>query len=45
MPKALDEAVERAVKNDTHVSKSDFIRDAARRLLRELEKEASASNE
>ncbi|MGB9672046.1 MAG: hypothetical protein ACPLZY_02750 [Candidatus Norongarragalinales archaeon] len=34
--KTLDEAVERAVKIDTHVSKSDFVRDAVRRLLLQL---------
>ena len=36
VPKALDEAVERAVKSDMHVSKSDFVRDAVRRLLGQL---------
>jgi Arc/MetJ-type ribon-helix-helix transcriptional regulator len=36
VPKALDEAVERAVKSDMHVSKSDLVRDAVRRLLLEL---------
>jgi len=33
----LDEAVEEAVRRDMHVSKSDLIRDAVRRLLREIE--------
>jgi len=34
--KTLDQAVEEAVKVDMHVSKSDLIRDAVRRLLKEL---------
>lgn len=34
--RALNEAVEEAVKLDMHVSKSDFVRDAVRRLLHEL---------
>jgi len=33
---ALDEAVEKAVKVDAHVSKSDFVRDAVREKLRKL---------
>jgi len=36
VPKALDQAVEEAVKRDMHVSKSDLVRDAVRRLLREI---------
>ncbi|MEM0008343.1 MAG: ribbon-helix-helix domain-containing protein [Candidatus Bathyarchaeia archaeon] len=36
VPKALDEALEEAIKKDTHASKSDFIRDAVRRRLEEL---------
>ena len=48
VPKALDEAVERAVKKDLHVSKSDLVRDAVRRLLLELgmplEETAGAKN-
>lgn len=32
----LDEAVEKAVQKNTHVSKSDFIRDAVREKLRQL---------
>ena len=44
--KSLDEAVEEAIKVDMHVSKSDLVRDAVRRLLAEMgihvpEKEAS----
>ena len=34
--RTLDEAVEKAVKADMHVSKSDLVRDAVRRLLLEL---------
>jgi len=34
--RTLDEAVEKAVKVDMHVSKSDLVRDAVRRLLLEL---------
>ena len=34
VPKSLDEAVERAVKKNGHVSKSDFVRDAVREKLR-----------
>ena len=34
--RALDEAVEKAVKADMHVSKSDLVRDAVRRLLLQL---------
>jgi len=36
VPRALDQAVEEAVKRDMHVSKSDLVRDAVRRLLREI---------
>lgn len=36
VPRALDEAVEKAVKIDLHISKSDLVRDAVRRLLKEL---------
>jgi len=35
--KALDDAVEEAVRRDMYVSKSDLVRDAVRRLLRELD--------
>jgi Arc/MetJ-type ribon-helix-helix transcriptional regulator len=35
--KALDDAVEKAVKADTHVSKSDLIRDAVRQFLKTLD--------
>ena len=34
--RALDEAVREAIKRDTHVSKSDIVRDAVRQLLREM---------
>lgn len=33
VPKALDEALEEAVRKDTHSTKSDFVRDAVRRRL------------
>ena len=33
---ALDEAVERAVQQNAHVSKSDFVRDAVREKLRKM---------
>jgi Arc/MetJ-type ribon-helix-helix transcriptional regulator len=33
---ALDEAVEKAVRKNAHVSKSDFIRDAVREKLRKM---------
>ena len=43
VPKALDEAVEKAVKTDMYVSKSDLVRDAVRRLLgMQLEETAGA---
>jgi len=32
----LDQAVEKAVQKNTHVSKSDFIRDAVREKLKKL---------
>ncbi|MEM3551673.1 MAG: ribbon-helix-helix protein, CopG family [Candidatus Bathyarchaeia archaeon] len=32
----LDKAVEKAIQADSHVSKSDFIRDAVREKLRRL---------
>jgi len=35
--KALNDAVEEAIKVDMHVSKSDLVPDAVRRLLREME--------
>ncbi len=35
-PKALDEAVKEAVMKGTHVSKSEFVRDACRKLLESL---------
>jgi len=36
VPKALDEAVELVVKKGTYASKSEFVRDAVKRLLKEL---------
>jgi len=36
VPKLLDDALEEAVRNQTYVSKSDFVRDAVRRRLEEL---------
>ena len=36
IPKPLDEAVEKALEMDAHVSKADFIRDAVRRMLEQL---------
>jgi Arc/MetJ-type ribon-helix-helix transcriptional regulator len=36
VPKALDEALEQAIKKDTHLTKADFVRDAVRRRLEEL---------
>jgi Arc/MetJ-type ribon-helix-helix transcriptional regulator len=37
VPKLLDEALEEAVKKQTYATKSDFVRDAVRRRLEELE--------
>ena len=34
---ALNMAVEKTIKRDTHVSKSEFVRDACRKLLTEVE--------
>jgi len=34
--KPLDEAVKEALKRNMHVSKSDLVRDAVRRLLEEM---------
>jgi Arc/MetJ-type ribon-helix-helix transcriptional regulator len=36
VPRVLDEALEEAVKRDTHSTKSDFVRDAVRRRLEEM---------
>ena len=36
VPKVLDEALEEAVRLDTHSTKSDFVRDAVRRRLEEM---------
>ena len=33
---ALDVAVEQAVRKDSHISKSEFVRDAVRRMLEEM---------
>jgi len=41
--RALDEAVEEAVRQDMHVSKSDLVRDAVRQLLKEIEAKESSS--
>jgi len=35
-PKALDEAIEKLIKRNFHVTKAEFIRDAVRRRLEEL---------
>lgn len=34
--KTLDLAVEKAVRQDTHVSKSDLVRDAVRQFLKQM---------
>jgi Arc/MetJ-type ribon-helix-helix transcriptional regulator len=34
--KILDDALEEAVRKDTHSTKSDFVRDAVRRRLEEM---------
>lgn len=36
VPKVLDEMLEAAVSQDTHSTKSDFVRDAVRRRLEEM---------
>ena len=36
VPKVLDDALEEAVRRDTHSTKSDFVRDAVRRRLEEM---------
>jgi Arc/MetJ-type ribon-helix-helix transcriptional regulator len=36
VPKTLDDALEEAVRLDTHSTKSDFVRDAVRRRLEEM---------
>lgn len=36
VPKALDDALEEAVRKDTHSTKSDFVRDCVRRRLEEM---------
>jgi len=36
VPVVLDEALEEAVRKDTHSTKSDFVRDAVRRRLEEM---------
>lgn len=36
VPRPLNRALEEAIRKGTHVSKADFIRDAVRRLLREI---------
>jgi Arc/MetJ-type ribon-helix-helix transcriptional regulator len=37
VPKALDYALERAVELDTYSTKADFVRDAVRRRLEEMD--------
>ena len=44
VPKTLDDAVEKAVQTDMHISKSDLVRDAVRRLLKEIGVEATKTN-
>ena len=36
VPKVLDDALEEAVRKDTHSTKSDFVRDAVRHRLEEI---------
>ena len=36
VPKTLDDALEKAVSEDSHNSKSEFVRDAVRRRLEEM---------
>lgn len=36
VPKKLDEALEKAVSQDSHVSKSEFVRDAVRKQLQTM---------
>jgi Arc/MetJ-type ribon-helix-helix transcriptional regulator len=36
VPRTLDDALEEAVRLDTHSTKSDFVRDAVRRKLEEM---------
>ena len=36
VPKTLDDALEHAVAQDSHSSKSEFVRDAVRRRLEEM---------
>jgi len=45
VPRTLDEAVEQAVKLDMHISKSDLVRDAVRRLLKELGIQEASHND
>ena len=45
VPRVLDEALEEAVRRDTHSTKSDFIRDAVRRKLEEMGFRAKAFQE
>lgn len=35
LPAYLDDAIEEAVRTDSHISKSELVRDAVRRLLEE----------
>jgi len=36
VPRSLNEALEKALEIDTHISKADFIRDAVRRELERM---------
>jgi len=36
-PKPLDEALEKAIEQESHVSKAEFIRDTVRRKLEEMQ--------
>jgi len=36
VPRALNEALEEALKSDTHATKADFIRDSVRRKLEDI---------
>ena len=44
VPRELDDRVEEWVRRDAHVSKAELIRDAVRRYLEMLEREAERSD-
>ena len=44
VPKQLDDQVEAAVAADSHVSKSEYVRDAVRRLLNERKDQMAADS-